>query len=41
MISPSSAEPTIPLGFASDADDAVALDTDDPRPDDLAGVDVK
>ena len=26
---------------ASDADDAIAFDTDDPRPDDLAGIDVK
>ena len=28
------------LGFAADADDPVVFDTNDPRPDDLAGVDV-
>jgi hypothetical protein len=28
-------------GFSADADDPVALDTDDPGPDDLAGLDVK
>ena len=30
-----------PSGFASDADDPVAFDTNDPRPDDLAGFDVE
>ena len=32
---------TSPCGFASDADDPVVFDPDDPRPDDLAGFDVK
>ena len=29
------------LGFASDADDPVVFDANDPRPDDLAGINVK
>jgi len=31
----------VSLGFASDADDPVVFETNDSRPDDLAGFDVK